>query len=58
MTVVSRNYYANIGKSMEFPEALEMAKENKDEACALITERLSASIETLIEQIKTDKFWS
>ena len=58
MTVVSRNYYANIGKSMEFPEALEMGKENKDEACALITERLSASIETLIEQIKTDKFWS
>ncbi|MDD3928810.1 MAG: lysophospholipid acyltransferase family protein [Sphaerochaeta sp.] len=58
MTVVSRNYYANIGKSMEFPEALEMAKEDKDEACRMITDRLSSTIETLIEQIKTDKFWS
>ena len=30
MTVVSRNHYANIGKSMEFPEAIELAKTDRE----------------------------
>ncbi len=58
MTVVSRNYYANIGKCMEFPEALEVAKYDVETARQMILDELSETIDTLIKEIKTDKFWS
>ncbi len=58
MTVVSRNYYANIGKPMEFPEAIELAKTNPKEAERMICSLLTVEVSRLIEEIKTDKFWS
>ncbi|MGH0053146.1 MAG: lysophospholipid acyltransferase family protein, partial [Sphaerochaetaceae bacterium] len=58
MRVVSRNYYANIGKVMEFPEALEVAKEDKEKAREMILSELRDTIDSLINEIKTDKFWS
>ncbi len=58
MTVVSRNYYANIGKSMEFPEAIELAKTDQKAAEQMICSQLTVEVSRLIEEIKTDKFWS
>lgn len=58
MTVVSRNYYANIGKPLQFPQALALQKQDKDSACQMILDELSSTIESLIDEIKTDKFWS
>ncbi len=58
MTVVSRNYYANIGKSMEFPEAIELAKRDPKAAEQMICSLLTIEVFRLIEEIKTDKFWS
>jgi 1-acyl-sn-glycerol-3-phosphate acyltransferase len=58
MRVVSRNYYANIGKVMEFPEALEVAKVDRVAAREMILRELRKTIDSLIVEIKTDKFWS
>jgi hypothetical protein len=58
MTVVSRNYYANIGKPMEFKAALSLAEVDRDKACQSILDELGIRIEALIREIKTDKFWS
>jgi 1-acyl-sn-glycerol-3-phosphate acyltransferase len=58
MRVVSRNYYANIGKVMEFPEALEVAKVDREAAREMILTELRNTIDSLIREIKTDKFWS
>ena len=58
MRVVSRNYYANIGKVMEFPEALEVAKVDRVAAREMILTELRETIDSLIVEIKTDKFWS
>ncbi|HKM08111.1 MAG TPA: lysophospholipid acyltransferase family protein [Sphaerochaeta sp.] len=58
MTVVSRNYYANIGKSMEFPQAIEMAKTDQKAAEQMICSALTVEVSRLIEEIKTEKFWS
>ena len=58
MTVVSRNYYANIGKSMEFPEAIELAKTDREGAEQLICSLLTVEVSRLIDEIKTDQFWS
>ena len=58
MTVVSRNYYANIGSPMEFPEALELAKTDQKQAEQLICTALKEQVSRLITEIKTDKFWS
>ena len=58
MTVVSRNYYANIGRPMEFPEALELAKTDQKQAEQLICIALKEQVSRLITEIKTDKFWS
>ncbi|WP_320129340.1 lysophospholipid acyltransferase family protein [uncultured Sphaerochaeta sp.] len=58
MTVVSRNYYANIGKPMEFPQALVLAKTNQAEAEQMICDALKERVTCLINEIKTEKFWS
>ncbi len=58
MTVVSRNYYANIGSPMHFPKALSCAKEQYATSRKLILDELRETIEGLIKEIKTDKFWS
>lgn len=58
MTVVSRNYYANIGSSMTFPEEEEIAKTDRKLAEELITEKIKKRIDFLINDIKTNKFWS
>ncbi len=58
MRVVSRNYYANMGKVLEFPEALEVASYDKEKARKMILETLRSTIDSLISEIKTDKFWS
>lgn len=58
MTVVSRNYYANIGKPMEFDEELELAKTDKQAAENLIMEKVKLRVEELIDDIKNEKFWS
>jgi len=58
MTVVSKNYYANIGKSMHFPEAVALAKTDAKAAETMITDELKRKVNDLINEIKTDKFWS
>ncbi len=58
MTVVSKNYYANIGEPMEFPEALEIAKTDPKRAEEMIMEAVKSEVSRLIEDIKTNKFWS
>lgn len=58
MTVVSKNYYANIGKPMEFPEALEESKKDEKKAERMICEALEKEVRRLIDDIKENKFWS
>ncbi|MFA6688907.1 MAG: lysophospholipid acyltransferase family protein [Sphaerochaetaceae bacterium] len=58
MTVVSKNYYANIGKPMEFPQALEVAKTDPKLAEAMIMDAVKQEVSRLIDDIKTNKFWS
>ena len=58
MTVVSKNYYANIGSPMEFPEELELAKVDREKAEEIITEKIKNEVERLINDIKENKFWS
>jgi 1-acyl-sn-glycerol-3-phosphate acyltransferase len=58
MTVVSRNYYANIGKPMIFSEALKMAETDQKRAEQMICSALKDEVSRLINEIKTDKFWS
>lgn len=58
MTVVSKNYYANIGRPMEFPEALQLAKTDPHAAERMICLALQKEIQHLIDDIKHNKFWS
>ena len=58
MTVVSKNYYANIGQAMYFPKEILLAKEDPKEAEEAVTAKVKAEVARLIEDIKTDKFWS
>ncbi len=58
MTVVSRNYYANIGSPMTFPEEEELAKTDRAKAEELITEKIKERVSFLIDDIKTNRFWS
>lgn len=58
MTVVSKNYYANIGKAMHFPDEVEIAKTDRALAEKMITEKLKKEVERLVDDIKYDKFWS
>jgi len=58
ITVVNKNYYANIGKPMMFKEEEEMAKIDKNQAETKILEKLKNEISFLIEDVKTNKFWS
>lgn len=58
MTVVSRNYYANIGKPMAFKSSLACATEDRSKACRMILDELGIRIDSLIQEIKTEKFWS
>jgi 1-acyl-sn-glycerol-3-phosphate acyltransferase len=58
MTVVSKNYYANIGREMEFPQALEMAKTDKTKAEQMICAALETEVTRLVDDIKNTKFWS
>ncbi len=56
MKVVSKNYYANVGAAMVFPEEEKM--EDRALAEEIITQKLKDRIQFLIEDIKNDKFWS
>ena len=58
MIVVSKNYYANVGKPMEFPMALEIAKTDQKSAEKLICDALTLEVSRLIAEIKNEKFWS
>lgn len=58
MTVVSKNYYANIGRPMEFPQALELAKSDQRAAERMICLTLQEEVQRLIDDIKHNKFWS
>ncbi len=58
MTVVSKNYYANIGRPMEFPQALELAKSDQQAAERMICQALQEEVQRLIDDIKHNKFWS
>ncbi|MCH3916155.1 MAG: 1-acyl-sn-glycerol-3-phosphate acyltransferase [Spirochaetia bacterium] len=58
LTIVSRNYYANIGRPMEFPDALETAKTDQKKAEQMILDQLQEEIYRLIDDLKTNKFWS
>lgn len=56
MKVVSKNYYANVGGPMFFPEEEKM--EDRALAEEIITKKLKEKIQFLIEDIKNNKFWS
>lgn len=43
---------------MEFPEAIELAKTDREGAEQLICSLLTVEVSRLIDEIKTDKFWS
>jgi len=43
---------------MEFEAALSVAELDRDKACQNILDELGIRIEALIDEIKTDKFWS
>jgi 1-acyl-sn-glycerol-3-phosphate acyltransferase len=58
VTVVNKNYYANIGKALFFTEEEEIAKNNPKLAEKLILEKLRDKISFLIKDVKTNKFWS
>ncbi len=58
ITVVNKNYYANIGKSMIFKEEEDLAKKDKQKAELQILEKLKNEISFLIDDLKTNKFWS
>lgn len=58
MTVVSKNYYANIGRALQFPQALEMAKTDPKKAEDMICRELEAQVSRLVDDIKETKFWS
>ena len=58
MTIVSRNYYANIGDPMHFPHALKVAERSVQESRTMIIAELRQTIDALIHEIKTEKFWS
>lgn len=58
MTVVSKNYYANIGRPMEFSQALELAKSDQQAAERMICQALQEEVQRLIDDIKHNKFWS
>ncbi|ORC31803.1 hypothetical protein B4O97_16790 [Marispirochaeta aestuarii] len=56
LRVVSRNYYANIGKPRSFPKYHK--REDRKEAARELTEEIKAIIADLIDDIKHNKFWS
>ncbi len=58
VTVVNKNYYANIGKALLFTEEEEIAKKDPKLAEKLILEKLRDKISFLIKDVKTNKFWS
>ena len=58
MTVVSKNYYANIGDPMTFEEERKLALTDRNKAEEIITEKIKKEVEFLINDIKMNKFWS
>lgn len=58
VTVVSKNYYANIGKALYFKEEEQIAKVDKKLAETMILDKLRNEISCLIDDVKTNKFWS
>jgi len=58
ITVVNKNYYANIGKAMLFREEEELAKSDKQLAEKMILKKIKKHISFLIDDVKTNKFWS
>lgn len=58
MTVVSKNYYANIGKAMTFEEERILALTDRQKAEEIITEKIKEKVQFLIDDIKENRFWS
>jgi len=58
VTVVNKNYYANIGKALYFKEEEEIAKTDPKLAESMILDKLRQKISFLINDVKTNKFWS
>ncbi|NCC70360.1 1-acyl-sn-glycerol-3-phosphate acyltransferase [bacterium] len=58
VTVVNKNYYANIGKALYFKEEEEIAKTDPKLAENMILDKLRKKISFLIDDVKTNKFWS
>ncbi len=58
ITVVNKNYYANIGKALYFREEEELSKTDQKLAEKRILEKLKDKISFLINDVKTNKFWS
>lgn len=58
MTVVSKNYYANIGRAMTFESEMELARTDRAKAEEIITEKIKQEVQFLIDDIKQNKFWS
>ena len=58
MTVVSKNYYANIGRAMTFENEMRLAQTDRAKAEEIITEKIKQEVQFLIDDIKQNKFWS
>ncbi len=56
LTVLTGKFYANIGKPLTFPEIEKTGM--TAEAVGMVTEKVKNMIESLIYDIKVDKFWS
>lgn len=58
MTVVSKNYYANIGAPMSFEAELTLSATDATAAEHNIMDSVKTEVARLIDDIKTNKFWS
>lgn len=56
MVIVSRNYYANLSEPLNYIEDVRGMSE--DEALDYIINKIKSKIQFLIDDIKTNKFWS
>jgi len=56
LRVTSKNYYANIGKPMKFPQYEQM--DDIREAAGHITDGVKEEVAFLIRDIKENKFWN
>lgn len=60
LTVLTGKFYANIGKPLQFPafEKQDIRPENIKKVTNEITNEIKTKIHDLIQDIKTNKFWS